>query len=163
LLKSLFFLIFKKNLIKCLKIHYNVNEWKSFGQLKDVLKTKITVYYIGIENELTKLIFRKKKGELWIMEVKEIMNSPGLLIASAFMMVVLIGGCFAFLKASLKEAENLNMDKQKMVAGVRSACITTVGPALACVVVLVSFLNIFGAPTTWMRLNDVGADRKSVV
>ena len=96
------------------------------------------------------------------MEVKEIMNSPGLLIASAFMMVVLIGGCFAFLKASLKEAENLNMDKQKMVAGVRSACITTIGPALACVVVLVSFLNIFGAPTTWMRLNDVGAARSEV-
>lgn len=96
------------------------------------------------------------------MEVKEIMNSPGLLIASAFMMVVLIGGCFAFLKASLKEAEKLNMDKQKMVAGVRSACITTIGPALACVVVLVSFLNIFGAPTTWMRLNDVGAARSEV-
>lgn len=34
--------------------------------------------------------------------------------------------------------------------------------ALACVVVLLSFLNIFGAPTTWMRLNDVGAARSEL-
>ena len=96
------------------------------------------------------------------MEVNDIMNDPGLWIGAAVMMAALWGGCLAVLKASLKEAENLNMDKQKMVAGVRSACITTVGPALACVVVLVSFLNIFGAPTTWMRLNDVGAARSEL-
>lgn len=96
------------------------------------------------------------------MELKALINSPGLWIASSVMMIVLIGGCLAYLKLSIKEAKRLEMPKEKIVAGVRSACITTIGPALACVVVLVSFLSIFGAPTAWMRLNDVGAARSEL-
>lgn len=96
------------------------------------------------------------------MELKEIMNSPGLWVGAAVMMAALLGSCVFFLKAGLQRADELGMDKEKITAGARSAAITTIGPALACVVVLLSFLNIFGTPTTWMRLNDVGAARSEV-
>lgn len=96
------------------------------------------------------------------MELKDIMNSPGLWGGAAVMMAALLGSCVFFLRAGLQRADELKMDKSKIVAGVRSASITTIGPALACVVVLLSFLNIFGAPTTWMRLNDVGAARSEL-
>lgn len=96
------------------------------------------------------------------MELKDIMNSPGLWVGAAVMMAALLGSCVFFLRAGLQRADELGMDKAKITAGARSAAITTIGPALACVVVLLSFLNIFGTPTTWMRLNDVGAARSEV-
>ena len=56
-------------------------------------------------------------------------------------------------------AEKLEMPRERCVAGMRSAMITAIGPAFAPVIVLLALIAVLGAPTAWMRLNDVGAAR----
>ena len=56
-------------------------------------------------------------------------------------------------------AEKLEMPRERCVAGMRSAMITAIGPAFAPVIVLLALIAGLGAPTAWMRLNDVGAAR----
>ena len=51
------------------------------------------------------------------------------------------------------------MPRERCVAGMRSAMITAIGPAFAPVIVLLALIAVLGAPTAWMRLNDVGAAR----
>lgn len=61
------------------------------------------------------------------MELKDIMNSPGLWGGAAVMMAALLGSCVFFnIRAGLQRADELKMDKSKIVAGVRSASITTI-------------------------------------
>ena len=51
------------------------------------------------------------------------------------------------------------MPRERCVAGMRSAMITAIDPAFAPVIVLLALIAVLGAPTAWMRLNDVGAAR----
>ncbi len=89
----------------------------------------------------------------------EIINSPGLWIASAFLVLVSVSQSILFFRASLKEAKAIGIEKSRITAGIRSATITALGPSLSPVIVLVSMIAVIGAPTTWMRLCDVGAAR----
>lgn len=41
----------------------------------------------------------------------------------------------------------------------RSAMFTAIGPSFAPVIVLLSLVAVLGTPTTWMRMNDIGAAR----
>lgn len=41
----------------------------------------------------------------------------------------------------------------------RSAVITSIGPSISPAIILMSLIAVVGAPTTWMRLNDIGAAR----
>lgn len=93
------------------------------------------------------------------MELQEIMNSPGLWIASAFMVVAVVGQAIIFLRTSLKEAQTIGLAREQYVAGMRSSVITAIGPSFSPVIVLLSMIAVVGAPTTWMRLCDVGAGR----
>jgi hypothetical protein len=75
------------------------------------------------------------------------------------MIIAILLQSWVFLRASLKEAARIGMPKEKYVGGIRSAAITAVGPSFASVIVLLSLLAVIGGPTTWMRLNDIGAAR----
>ncbi len=57
-----------------------------------------------------------------------------------------------------KEASNLGIEKTGIKA-IRSASVTAIGPSLSPVITLLSLVAVIGAPTTWMRLCDVGAAR----
>lgn len=93
------------------------------------------------------------------MDLKEIMNSPGLWVASAVMVVAVVGQAIFFLRASLKEAKLIGLERQQYIAGMRSSLITAIGPSFSPVIVLLSMVAVIGGPTTWMRLCDVGAGR----
>lgn len=93
------------------------------------------------------------------MELQEIMNSPGLWIASAFMVVAVVGQAIIFLRTSLKEAKTIGLSREQYTAGMRSSIITAIGPSFSPVIILLSMIAVVGAPTTWMRLCDVGAGR----
>jgi len=96
------------------------------------------------------------------MELQAIMNSPGLWIASSFTVIVVIAQSIMFFRAGIKEAKRLEMPKERYISGLRSAMITAIGPSFASVIVLLSLLSIVGAPTTWMRLSDIGAARTEI-
>ena len=93
------------------------------------------------------------------MEFQEMINSPGLWLVSSLMVIASVGQAIVFLRTSLKEAHELGIERQKCRAGIRSAIITSIGPSFSPVIVLLSVVAVIGAPTTWMRLCDVGAGR----
>ena len=93
------------------------------------------------------------------MDLQEIMNSPGLWIASSIMVIAVVGQAIFFLRASLKEAKLIGLQREQYVAGMRSSLITAIGPSFSPVIVLLSMIAVIGGPTTWMRLCDVGAGR----
>ncbi|VHS02819.1 membrane protein [Clostridioides difficile] len=63
------------------------------------------------------------------------------------------------MKEALKEASNLGIERKGIKAAIRSASVTAIGPSLSPVITLLSLVAVIGAPTTWMRLCDVGAAR----
>lgn len=93
------------------------------------------------------------------MELKNIMNSPGLWIASSFTVIAIVIQSLVFLRAALKEAKRLEIPRDKYISGMRSAIITSIGPSFSPAIILMSLITVIGAPTTWMRLSDVGAAR----
>lgn len=93
------------------------------------------------------------------MDLNSIINSPGMWIASGIMVFVVAAQSCIYLRAAFKEAERLNIPKSKCFAGMRSAVITAIGPSMSPVIVLFALVAILGAPTTWMRLNDIGSAR----
>ncbi|HMM20660.1 MAG TPA: DUF5058 family protein [Selenomonadales bacterium] len=93
------------------------------------------------------------------MELKMVMNSSGLWIASSIMILVILVQSILFLREAFKTAEKLNMPRERCYAGMRSAMITSIGPAFAPVIILLALIAVLGAPTAWMRLSDIGAAR----
>ena len=93
------------------------------------------------------------------MDYTSIINSPLLWVLSGLMVVASVSQAIVFLRNSLREAENLGIEKARRLASVRSACITSLGPSLAPVVSVLALIAVIGSPTTWMRLCDVGAAR----
>ncbi|HGM3773579.1 TPA: DUF5058 family protein [Clostridioides difficile] len=93
------------------------------------------------------------------MKFQEMINSPGLWIVSSFLVIISVVQAIVFMKAALKEASNLGIERNGIKAAIRSASVTAIGPSLSPVITLLSLVAVIGAPTTWMRLCDVGAAR----
>lgn len=93
------------------------------------------------------------------MDYSSIINSPLLWVLSSLMVIASVSQAIVFLRNSLREAENLGIEKARRLASVRSACITSLGPSLSPVVSVLALVAVIGSPTTWMRLCDVGAAR----
>ncbi|EGO63347.1 DUF5058 family protein [Acetonema longum] len=93
------------------------------------------------------------------MDLNTIINSPGMWLASSVMVIVILVQSIVFLREAFQAADRLNMPRKQCYAGMRSAMITALGPAFAPVIVLLALIAVVGAPTAWMRLNDIGAAR----
>lgn len=89
----------------------------------------------------------------------DLINSPGMWTACSFMVIVVVGQSVLFLRQALKRAPEVGLSKEQVRSGVRSSLITAIGPSFAQVLILLSLVAVVGAPTTWMRLNDIGAGR----
>ena len=93
------------------------------------------------------------------MDLQQAINSPGLWIASSLMIIVILTQCAIYLRAAIKEADNLGIAPERWKAGFRSACLTSIGPSLSPVIIMMALIAVLGTPTTWMRMNDIGAAR----
>lgn len=93
------------------------------------------------------------------MDLKAVTNSPGMWFASSIIVIVVLVQSLVYLREAFKTADQLNMSRENCYAGMRSAMITAIGPAFAPVIVLLALIAVLGAPTAWMRLNDIGAAR----
>ena len=96
------------------------------------------------------------------MEFREIINSPGMWVASSIMIITIILESAVFLKTGIEEAKRMGIPKEKWMAGLRSAAITAIGPSFAPVIIMMALLAVMGTPTTWMRMNDIGAARSEM-
>lgn len=95
-------------------------------------------------------------------EVKAIMNSPMLWVMSAVMIAVVIAETVTLFKQSWDTALEIGVPKEELSTAVKSAMYTAVGPSLSPVIVLLALMAIVGAPTAWMRMNDIGAARTEI-
>lgn len=93
------------------------------------------------------------------MELKEFINSPGMWIASSIMVIFIILQSLFFMREAFKAANKLDIPKSECIKGLRSAMITAIGPSLGPIVIMLALIAVLGAPTTWMRMNDIGAAR----
>lgn len=93
------------------------------------------------------------------MNIKALMNSRGLWVASSFMVICVVLFAVHYFRISRKRAKELGIPDKKVRSAIRSAAVTSLGPSLSPVIVLLSMITIIGGPTTWMSLNDVGAAR----
>jgi hypothetical protein len=93
------------------------------------------------------------------MNLQTVMNSPGMWLASSVMVIVVVVQSALFLREGFRAADKLGMERSSCIRGMRSAMITAIGPSLGPVVILLALLAVLGGPTTWMRMNDIGAAR----
>ncbi|MHC1758200.1 MAG: DUF5058 family protein [Negativicutes bacterium] len=93
------------------------------------------------------------------MDLKSVINSPGMWIASSIMIIIIVLQSVLFFRKALQAAKDLSISRDRYMSGIRSAAITSIGPAMGPVVILLALMTILGAPTTWMRMTDIGAGR----
>lgn len=93
------------------------------------------------------------------MDIQEIMNSPGMWLASSVMMIIVVTQAVILFRLSMKNALHIGLPKETIRYTIKSATYTSLGPAFAMLIICISMIALYGAPTTWMRLNDVGAPR----
>lgn len=91
------------------------------------------------------------------MDLQQIINSNGMWIASSFMVILVVAQSIIFFYEAYKESKKIGISHEQRVSAVRSAIITSLGPALAPVIVMIALIPVLGAPTTWMRVCDIGA------
>ena len=89
------------------------------------------------------------------MDVTAIMTSSMLWILSGIMVVASVSQAIVFFKESIKECKNLGIFKERYTAGIRSACITSLGPSLLPVVsVLALMAVVFFFTPAWKIIGD---------
>ena len=87
------------------------------------------------------------------------MNSPMLWVVSSLMVLGILTEAALFTMVCFKNGPKLGVSKEDMIAGMRTAAITAIGPSLAPVITLLALMAVIGGPTGWMRMNDIGAAR----
>lgn len=92
-------------------------------------------------------------------EVSQALNSPGLWLMSSVMVIVILVQAYLFLRAAIAEADRIQYPRSNIAKAIRSAAISSIGPSLGPVVILIALIAVLGAPTAWMRVNDIGASR----
>jgi hypothetical protein len=92
-------------------------------------------------------------------EVSQILNSSTLWLMSSVMIIVILVQAVLFLRAATAEARRIDYPKANVFKAIRAAAISSIGPSLGPVVILIALIAVLGAPTAWMRVNDIGAAR----
>ena len=92
-------------------------------------------------------------------EFQKIMNGGDIWLCVIIMISIVVLQSVFFMRAAVKESKAIGITPEARKAAIRSACITAIGPSLSPVITLLSLVAVVGAPTTWMRLCDVGAAR----
>jgi len=87
----------------------------------------------------------------------KIANSFGMWIACAVIILVVIFQSYVFVSKAWKTGKEMGLTEQQMKAAARTGAISTIGPALAVVVAMVSLIVSLGSPFAWMRLSVVGS------
>lgn len=93
------------------------------------------------------------------MDLITVINSPGMWIASSVMVATIVIQSILFFRKALSAAKELNIPREQYRSGIRAAAITSIGPAMGPVIILLALMTILGGPTTWMRMTDIGAGR----
>lgn len=87
----------------------------------------------------------------------EIANSKIFYICAAIIIAFIILQSLLFLRLAFKEGKRIGLTKEKMIKAFRTGAITTIVPAIAVIVTLITMIPVLGIPIPWMRLSVIGS------
>lgn len=90
-------------------------------------------------------------------EILKISNAPALWLICGVLVAWVCVQAFLFVRLSYKEARFINYPTSNLKRAVGNGMVTSIGPALAGVVVMISMMAVVGGPLTWQRLSIIGA------
>ena len=89
-------------------------------------------------------------------ELLTIANSWPIWVSAAALICVVIVQSLLYIRHAYKNAPLVGVDKKSCKEAIRIGVVTSIGPAVAVVVVVVSMMMVVGAPITWQRLSMIG-------
>jgi hypothetical protein len=91
------------------------------------------------------------------MEYLKIANSFGMWIACSIIVFIVIWQAYIFMHNAYATGKKMGLADEQLKSALRCGTISTIGPALAVVVAMISLIISLGAPFAWMRLSVVGS------
>jgi len=90
-------------------------------------------------------------------EVSKIANSPAFWLACTPIVLIMLFQSYIFMKKAWESGQEYGMSKDQMKRAIRSAAITSIGPAFNIFIGLVGLVAMVGSALAWMRLSVIGA------
>lgn len=87
--------------------------------------------------------------------MEHIINSPLLWILCSVTVIIVLAQAAVYFRLSRKQAVALGMSRQTCNKALRVGMITSIGPALGILIVMVGLMAVLGNPLTWMRLSMI--------
>lgn len=87
----------------------------------------------------------------------QIANSRIFFLCGAVIVTFIILQALLFLFLAYKEGKNIGLDKSKMLKAFRTGAISTIVPAIAVIVALITMVPVLGIPIPWIRLSVIGS------
>ena len=85
----------------------------------------------------------------------EIINNPLLWVICAITVAIIAFQAVAYFRLTSKQAKAVGVSKEMCRKSFRVGIMTSIGPALGIVVVMVGLMAVLGHPLTWMRLSMI--------
>ncbi|WP_227936368.1 DUF5058 family protein [Alkalihalobacillus deserti] len=90
-------------------------------------------------------------------QVMQIANSFPLWILASLVVGVVIFQALVFIRLASRTSPSVGMTSQEVKAVIRSGAISSLGPSLAIVFVVISLITLIGNPVTLMRIGIIGS------
>ena len=90
-------------------------------------------------------------------EYLTIANEPGMWIACIIMVLCVAFQAVVFMKKAWKSGQDMGLTQVQMKSAIRASAITTIGPAIAVMIGMISLFPSLGAPFAWLRLSVIGS------
>ncbi|NCB62195.1 MAG: DUF5058 family protein [Clostridia bacterium] len=84
-------------------------------------------------------------------------TNPSLYLVTAILLGIVFLQAIIFLRMALVRARRLEVPKAKMIKAAKTAAITTIIPAVATVIALITMAPVLGLAFSWARLSVIGS------
>lgn len=91
------------------------------------------------------------------MAYLKIANSFGMWVACSIIVLIVVWQAYIFMHNAYSTGKDMGLSEEQLKSALRCGTISTIGPALAVVVAMISLIINLGAPFAWMRLSVVGS------
>ncbi|WP_028783892.1 DUF5058 family protein [Thalassobacillus devorans] len=89
--------------------------------------------------------------------VMELANSTGLWIFALLVAGIVVFQAITFIRLATKTSASVGMTPDEVRAAIRTGAISSLGPSLAIVFVVISFMTLIGDPISLMRIGIIGS------
>ena len=110
-------------------------------------------------NQPINMLVKGRGYQMSTEQFQKIINGPGMWVAVIVMIAIVVIQSVVFLKEAVKESKELGVTEKKRKSAIRASIITSIGPSLSPIIMMLAMSAVLGTPYTWFVLNNVGAAR----